>query len=168
MGINQEITCDWVHSYRDYDGSWESAQCTDRAVVHVTGYDIEGPMAPDDDARIDVFCCDDHAEGFRGSHDVIDGKLEVIPEHYRQGYAQGVSEGELAPMSTQSALIMAYEGELPCGFEARRPLSGEWADEAVDWSDDEVEHYRDGLTRGWTYALMSRANVIVGAEQDTD
>lgn len=142
--------------------------CKADATVNVVGYDIEGPCAPDDDGKIDLLLCEEHRGWIENNDEVVNVTATVLTEHYRQGYTQGHAEGELAPMATQTAFIIAYEGELPSGFEARYPLSGEWCDEAVDWNDDQVEQYRDGFTRGWTYALTDRANVIVGAEQDID
>lgn len=171
MQPKTDITCDYVHSFRDYDGSWASAPCTAAAVWHVRGFDIEGPIAPDDDGAVDVFACGDHFATMEV--DLIATSSVRIPERYRQGYALGVSEGALALMSTQTAYIFHYEGvstedELPSGFEPRLPLSGEWVNEAVDWSDEDVDEYRWGFTRGWVVGLNAKADAVVERDQLDD
>jgi hypothetical protein len=168
-----DITCDWTHGFRDYDGSWTSESCSSRAEVRVTGYDVEGPVAPDDDAHVDVFCCAAHGDEDYWVECLVERQITPLPERYRQGYVQGHNEAVLAPMSTDTAYIFHYEAidtedELPSGFDARTPLSGEWADEAVDWGDEEVEDYRRGFTRGWIVGLSRHAEAIVERDQVDD
>lgn len=163
---SNEITCMFVFGFVDYDGSSGSAECLRTATVHVTGYDVEGPMAPDDDGSIDLFLCDTCKDSLVEG-EIIDLKVEPITPRFRQGYAQGIDEARLKPMGFQTACYFVHEGvdtegELPSGFDARTPLSGEWCDEAVDWDDAEVEQYRDGFTAGWVWGLCERASELYG------
>jgi len=147
------IQCEWRHSFRDFDGGWADAQCTAEATWHLSGYDIEGPIAPDDNGRMSAFACDDHSTEW--GKDLTGLVMSTVTTHFRLGYQLGQSEAELAELTDEQVHTIVWTGEdIPA---ARTPLTGEWAGEAVNWPHEHVEQFREGFSAGWEAKFATRA-----------